>query len=343
MRLAPSELDSFSVGPFGLVEVRRHFGAINLAEFESLAKEQYNGDVCAAVEFVEDPAKIRPVTKDNFELGMLKPLQKAIHTHLRGFDQFSLIGEQVTADHIEVFKRRVDEFFISGDYTAATDNLAMDASTGCLSAILANMRSDWACDPVLQVMARDSMKNVEIHYPDKLGLSPFKQTSGQLMGSLLSFPVLCVLNYAMWAECVSRRTGAYPTVSRGGKWTDSNKVLINGDDIAFCCDAKFYKTWWSLVQEIGFKPSLGKNYASKRFIMINSQCFIFENGSPRLSPWLNQGLLLPLGETKTSKAMNDALASESDATPLESLGKMHDDFLAGIPKHKALGSRVFIH
>jgi hypothetical protein len=50
-----------------------------------------------------------------------------------------------------------------------------------------------------------------IEYPDGVG----KQTSGQLMGSLLSFPLLCFLNDFI--------------ISHSG--FERGKYLINGDDV----------------------------------------------------------------------------------------------------------------
>lgn len=333
-----------------VVEVRSHAHARGKAETEEFARQTFNGKVCAGVKFVEDPMKVRPVTKDNWQLGVLKPLQKAIHGHLREFDQFQLIGGPVTDDLMNIFGgKKPEELYISGDYAAATDNLNHDASVNCLNWILDNCRSSWACEPITQIMARSSMRNVRIHCDPavetemraKFGTTDFTQTSGQLMGSLLSFPILCVINYACWAEVVARCTGFYPKVSRGGGWDERNRVLINGDDIAFLATRKFYRKWWTAVTSVGLEPSIGKNYASKRFLMINSTAYTFGSEGAKRVPWVNLALLKPLVEKRESKYAHDILNAQ-DASPLESLGAMHDKFVSDCARPDRAAS-VFVH
>jgi hypothetical protein len=311
----------------------------------------------ASVAFVADPGKWRPVTKSNWTYGSLKPYQKAIHGTLRQFDQFRLIGKTVTKEDVEFFSTMLeDECALSGDYEAATDNLKHDASVECLGQIIDNMRSDWAIEETRKNFAKNSMTNLEIHYPDSLVElgdelpSSFIQKGGQLMGSLLSFPILCVINYAMWTEYKHRVTGSYPLATRDNNWRKEDFVLINGDDIAGIVKKKRDETVWQhCVRSVGLTPSLGKNYVSREFVTINSQLFhltphVVDNKERirmKYLPWVNLGLLQPLGTTKQTKDLRD-IAEEKGQDPLESLGKMHDDFVSQclVPER---GSSCFIH
>jgi hypothetical protein len=311
----------------------------------------------AHVCFVADPGKWRPITKANWIYGRLKPYQKAIHGHLRKFDQFRLIGKTIEDVDVALFGKMdlTKESILSGDYEAATDNLHHDASVLCLAQILENMRSSWSYDMEAYFLAKESMTHLNISYGERLPLAQqklqefsgvnkltdFVQKGGQLMGSLLSFPILCVINYAMWCEYKARATGIYPKATKNNTWTKDEFVLINGDDIGGVIRDGTEKVWQKCVKAVGLTPSLGKNYVSKHFLTLNSQLYTFPNGTPVHEPWVNLALLAPLGSTKQTKDDREKNLEEG-SDPLESLGQMHDDFVALCPK-ASRGSSVFIH
>jgi hypothetical protein len=307
----------------------------------------------SSVAFVADPAKWRTVTKSNWSYSWLKPYQLAIHGHLRQFDQFRLIGKTISEQDLEFFSTMTDsESALSGDYEAATDNIFHDSSVTCLALILDNMTSKWASDPRRRNFAKGSMEHLNIHYPKELtDMLPdlpevFLQEGGQLMGSLLSFPVLCVINYAMWGEYCSRTYGYYPSPTRNNQWSKKDFVLINGDDIAGIVKDGTERVWQNVVRSVGLTPSLGKNYVSKLFLTINSQMYLLKGNSTEYKienvPWVNQALLRSIGSTKSTKDLREKFL-ESDESPLTSLGKMHDDFVRQCPYEPGRGSSCFIH
>jgi hypothetical protein len=105
------------------------------------------------------------------------------------------------------------------------------------------------------------MKEISPHllvYPKSTGLSPVLQKSGQLMGSLLSFPLLCLLN-----DCTAEFSGVHPS-----------KYLINGDDILMRTSPDSYPKWKETVQEFGLDLSAGKNYIHPIFGTVNSQLIV---------------------------------------------------------------------
>jgi hypothetical protein len=117
-------------------------------------------------------------------------------------------------------------------------------------------------------------------------LDPVLQRNGQLMGSPLSFPILCAANLlAYWCslEEYSGRTFG----------VEELPVIINGDDILFRADDVFYMIWKRWVRVVGFELSLGKNYIHKELLTINSQFYVYKSGIDQFKKlgYMNPGLL----------------------------------------------------
>jgi hypothetical protein len=73
------------------------------------------------------------------------------------------------------------------------------------------------------------------------------------MGSILSFPILCVVNLLCYWRAVERYWGKQVSLRK-------LQVLINGDDILFRANARLYAIWQEEIKEVGFELSVGKNY-----------------------------------------------------------------------------------
>jgi len=97
-------------------------------------------------------------------------------------------------------------------------------------------------------------------------LESFPQKNGQLMGSFISFPVLCVANAAICRMAVEASRGQRLTLFQ-------TPMVINGDDCLFPSTPEGYDLWKRAGRAIGLKPSVGKNYVSKSFAVINSNEF----------------------------------------------------------------------
>jgi len=92
------------------------------------------------------------------------------------------------------------------------------------------------------------------------------QTNGQLMGSTLSFPILCIVNLICYWMAVEEYTGRSVKIRE-------LPVLVNGDDIGFRANPLLYSIWKDKIREAGFTLSLGKNYIHRDYFTINSQLF----------------------------------------------------------------------
>lgn len=113
-------------------------------------------------------------------------------------------------------------------------------------------------------------------------LKPFEQKNGQLMGSVLSFLVLCIANAALHWMVKFPHTTTYD-------FSVMDCLLkINGDD-CLCPLTKTEQFRWNLYADaMGLIPSVGKTYFSRDFAVLNSQCYMRSNlGDWTLVPYLN--------------------------------------------------------
>jgi DNA polymerase III delta prime subunit len=218
---------------------------------------------------LSEPLKVRMITIAESEVKALQPMQMALFKVLGEMPQFclangcskSVLWKDFMSDGlpwIEKIEAQVkgikehqakDDLWLSGDYTAATDNFPMSVTEALLEGILESVDN-----PSTREWARYECSSHIIEYPKgKLGV----QTSGQLMGSLLSFPLLCFLN-----DFIVSEAGFLP-----------GKYLINGDDVVACGPIKTIEKWKRIAPTAGLSLSLGKNFVHDRFCTVNSQLF----------------------------------------------------------------------
>lgn len=214
------------------------------------------------VEPIVEPLKVRTITAGDASTFCLKPLQRAMWLALGTQEQYILTHG---THHLESAIQRLYEsgdkesVWISGDYTAATDSVSIEATKVLMEGILESIdhlpTKRWAMKEVSPHM---------LYYPEgsrgSKELTPIIQKSGQLMGSLLSFPLLCLLN-----DSTAQRSGL-----------KSNQYLINGDDILMRCLPEKYPVWKKEAHQFGFTLSLGKNYVHPMYGTVNSQ--LIKNG-----------------------------------------------------------------
>jgi hypothetical protein len=280
----------------------------------------------AQVAAVCEPFKVRPVTKGPaLAYWLSKSYQKSIHAYLRKIPQFNLCGSSLERSDIDFLDRRSPKKtrfagqrsgedqpgWVSGDYSAATDNVDIRLTRICHEVCMEQMHRQFHSGNLdvskseLEAYDRILTSTIEPHeisyppesglkqelYPDSAGIL---QQNGQLMGSPISFPYLCLINFAVSWEAV------FPYLR------DHRKVPIkvNGDDILFKCYPAEYEVWKSAVRNAGFKLSVGKNFFHRRFVFINSEPWQFVDrgdGMPKFEyiPFYNQGLMS--GQSKVGK------------------------------------------
>lgn len=234
------------------------------------------------VKLIKEPLKNRPITvQSSFTNAFLQPIQKLLWRGLQRFDIFELTGREVEENDIS----RIDEpdlsFFKSGDYQSATDGLNRFLTEICIEEI--------AKDEVTRRLMRIALLEQVLDYSEaydftdeeteflskKYGPLPrdAKQKNGQLMGCVLSFPLLCIINAAVLGCTFLKYDRCKQSHYLNGPDLRSMKCLINGDDILFKCNHEMHEDWQSNLHHAGFKESPGKSYLSEKFGMINSTYF----------------------------------------------------------------------
>jgi hypothetical protein len=87
-----------------------------------------------------------------------------------------------------------------------------------------------------------------------------------LMGSVTSFPILCIINATLCRYAMELSDGEIRSL-------DDARLMINGDDCLFRINSFGKTIWENLGAYIGLEPSVGKVYYSKEYMNINSTSF----------------------------------------------------------------------
>lgn len=222
-----------------------------------------------------EPLKVRTITVGPASQRVLKPLQDAMFQAMGRYPEFSLThnlppteleegrpsilsrdpvtGIEAVSRALKWLVRNYDpdhEVLLSGDYRQATDQFRMEVSEMLLEGILKHIdhspTKEWA---------RWAISPSRLHYPDG---SSCLQQRGQLMGGILSFPLLCLGNLAL---CLASG------LQRG-------QFLINGDDLAARALRQAVHDWKVLGRNFGLDPSPGKYLVKRSVVMINSQAYV---------------------------------------------------------------------
>jgi hypothetical protein len=215
-----------------------------------------------------EPLKIRSVTcGPEEEYYWASYLQKSIHGHLRAHPTFRLIGDELSREMIStVFRTRLPDgwFYVSGDYRAATNLISSRLSLACAEEIAAALE----LPPFLAKLLVDCLVHHLFPVSDPSGDREIPQQNGQLMGSPVSFPVLCLINAAL-----TRYSQLGSGYERPDVKLHEMALLVNGDDVAFRTCLAGYRFWKKVMPVGGLFPSMGKNFTSKDFLVINSRMF----------------------------------------------------------------------
>jgi hypothetical protein len=242
----------------------------------------------------------------------LKPVQKFLHSQMRKLRCFRLIGETVTPNFLsEVFSGKSGTFH-SLDYQSATDLLDPVLSACCVDGI---------CDAVgmpddLRVLFHKALTGHLIE--------DVPQVWGQLMGSVVSFIILCVVNMSVIRQAFEIETNTRVSVV-------DIPAIVNGDDGLVRCSSGFSSVWESIASVAGLIPSLGKVYTDDEYVNINSTSYLVEGESFRLIPYVNMGLVMGLGRSGSAKVTSEVGIADDYSPYLKSLGARHHQLIESCP------------
>jgi len=283
--------------------------------------------------------KVRVITAgDAYKAKVLHPLQKFMWRKLVQHDTFTLTGRPVDP---WIIQERLGahlapgQYYLSGDYSAATDNLApwVTETIGREIAKVIGLR------PEEEELFIENLVGNWIDMADKrdnMGNDIRRQMWGQLMGSIVSFPILCIANAAFCRWAIEIERDRKVPLSNSG-------LLINGDDVVFKTTKKGHEIWKRITAYGGLESSVGKTFLSEEFAQINSvnfrrldtptkhQFYSIEKGSYTRDLWFEQTPYINLGLLYGMKRSGEKVGRDAIADTTETLGARCRDLIGNAP------------
>lgn len=260
---------------------RKDGGGLNISLSQSEYLEMTIGmthdlappSVCAKPMLVQSAGKPRPLTKFSEDMLLLKPLHKSIYD-LISTKKWLARGTPDAEMLDRAGFRKGNGDLVSGDYKSATDNLPLEVAEAILGVILSK-----------STRVPEGIKSYALRILRPLFLykgEEIEASSGQQMGSLLSFPLLCIQNYLAFRWAV--RTSDLES--------KDIPVLINGDDILFQSPStSFPSRWMGVVGEVGLEVEQTKTSVSPDFGSLNSTLYRWKSHLLREVKTLRFGML----------------------------------------------------
>jgi hypothetical protein len=271
------------------------------------------------IQAVIEPLKARIISKGPAVPYFLsKPFQHYLHDTMRSMPCFRLIGRPISPTDLTDIAdyQRTDYYreWFSIDYSAATDGLSASLSRRILERLLPCWLYPHERSRYLSVLAPHKCS-----YPSGEGIEPVDQVNGQLMGSILSFPVLCLANLGVYLAVTAERVPSLETRLR--------QVLVNGDDMLYAAPPSDYSVHREIGRACGLELSVGKSYRHPVFASANSTSFhldlnSFERVHVRQIGYLNSGLFY--GNSKVMRVDSIDGKDARSCGPLEVLGALLD-------------------
>lgn len=305
----------------------------------------------AKVVGLTEPLKVRVITSMTPTSSyFLKTLQRSLWKYLSGFPCFDLTNRVISQDSLfRLMERQLKMFgveegtkYVSGDYRSATDLLSIEATRLVMEVIISKLSED--DKDLAPHLAEILMPQILVYPLDMWKPNGTKDTmhglqkNGQLMGSVLSFPILCVLNLYTYFATLSPEI--QNSVLAGKTRFQDLAVLINGDDILFQCSPERQPLWVAAGKSLGFELSLGKNFYHSTYFTVNSVPIVLASKPEwiQLGPFESERLpdgsfasLVLWGDTPVSKGM-----SRFTVPKFEILGYANVGLLTGLSKNTSL-------
>nr|UQB76044.1 RNA-dependent RNA polymerase [Flumine narna-like virus 30] len=236
-----------------------------------------------------------------------------------------------------------DEEVVSGDYDNATNMMIGSYTRVCVQAIVDKLQLSKDYGEVAVRSLCDCL--VHLDYKDPLGkkcsLQGF-QKEAQPMGKILSFTVLCLINFAVCRKALELDRGITIPIARF-------PGLINGDDC--CFPIKVFNHWVGCSAMVGLFNSIGKTFKSRKFVEMNSRTFLITgfqdpgiNGASGVFrdlkfkevPFINFGLMKGMVRSAGCEdVINDEKRAVVEAT--SRMGWCHKELIKGFePFHSEL-------
>jgi len=216
--------------------------------------------------------KLRVVTMQSARVKrVLTPVHNALYDHLSSFG-WLVRGDVKKEDFLAVLEDRQEgEAIISGDYESATDKIYLEA----VDVIVDELSKDEGMTEEERRVLRGSFQRLRWMNTCTGKIRPIRR--GSMMGNLVSFPLLCLLNKA-----------CFDIASDIGRGSGANRVgRFNGDDCLFAGDRKFFSLWKEVTGTFGLCVNVEKTGYSNISADLNSQRFFLRRGQLAPKPVLS--------------------------------------------------------
>jgi len=295
-------------------------------DVDRLQVEPPSGPYTAMIQGVLEPLKVRVISKGPAHpYYMCKWFQRSLHDSLRRLPGLELIGrpldpllvQRVYANPSIPLSPYEDELMMmSGDYTAATDGLSAMLSDRLMSDVTREL-------PVREICRISAaLAPHVICYPCDSGIAPVMQENGQLMGSIVSFVILCLANLGLYLAVLDAHGDSRSLQKK------LEGVLVNGDDILYRAPSAYWSTHMTLGKRMGLEMSVGKAFYHRSFAQVNSQSYhCYPDGSVIAVPFLNTGLLF--GQSKVLGRVDDG-----DSEGERSIASIVNELLDAVPDYQ---------
>jgi len=220
--------------------------------------QEYSGDRSLVRRSVaKQKGKHRVVTMQSAEVKrVLAPVHNALYDHISSFG-WCVRGDVTKGDFEAVLDDlKVGEDVISGDYQSATDNIYLPAVEAIVDVIS-------ECPELTEEQRSVLLESFSsLRWRSQAG-AQHAIKRGSMMGNLVSFPLLCLLNKA--CHDIARNVDAGKRNVRTGRF--------NGDDCCFAGDTRFFGIWRHVTGIFGLVVNEEKTGRSRRWMELNSSIF----------------------------------------------------------------------
>jgi hypothetical protein len=256
-----------------------------------------------------EPLKVRVISKGPpLTYYALQPFQKYLHGVLRQHPCCRFIGTPDSDFDINAMFAKAPRgaWFLSGDYRGATNEIRSWPAEILIDQLFVRLRTGtgkhFCPTSFLDDLEQLTLKAMTQHLLcyrqegdrrcfEKLtreGSDSLLQREGQLMGSVVSFIFLCLINLTCcdWSMEINERRKT-PLCER--------LLQVNGDDCALVDlspDGGLFPIWEAVTGYFGLIKSEGKSFFSRDFVLLNSRRYFRFDGESFLSvPFLNFALI----------------------------------------------------
>jgi hypothetical protein len=240
------------------------------AEFYEMIVEKAKAEIPLSEPLgLKEALKIRVISKGPpYLYTALKPLQRFLWSQVQKHPAGRLVGQTVNEDYIqEILGKNLkdEEKYLSVDYQDATNLMAKWVSDELITILVEHLELSSTENEMFRNGLTDHL--IQLNQKKFPNTPAARQKRGQLMGSVVSFPLLCLVNMTLLRMAKEIDAGRYLTLKQAG-------IMVNGDDGSMRCSIRGKLAWEALSSWVGLKPSVGKVYFSKEFLNMNSRTFV---------------------------------------------------------------------